>query len=152
VGKYTRTLIDYDGEKTVFRVHVDDLNASNFDAQLALQVALGSAINGIVVGNLNKIEYGNETISGYDPPDDQWAQRETKWLITYKDAVTNKQYRCELGTADLEQLNPDNRDSAFIGDSGVVDAFVTAFEAYVLSPDTDNAVEIVSIVPVGRNT
>lgn len=152
MGFYTRTLQDYDGENTVFRVHATALNAGNIAAQLTLQSSLGAAINDMVLGSLQKIAYGNDVISGSPPPSNAFAQREIKWLITFSDDVTGKSYRCELGTADLDNLDPNNRDSAYIGDAGVVDAFIAAFEAYVTAPDTDNAVSVDSIIMVGRNT
>lgn len=152
MGFYQRSLMDYDGEQTAFRVHVTALNDTNIAAQLTLQANLGTAINNMVTGSLQHIRYGNEVISQNAAPSDPWSQRETKWLISYRDTITGKNYRCELGTADLTNLDPNNRDSAYIGDGGDVDAFITAFEAYVTAPLTDNAVEITGIVPVGRNT
>jgi len=151
MGFYARTLKDYDSESTTFRVHAADLNAGNIAAQLTLQSNLGAAINNMVLGSLQTIRYGNGVISGSAAPSDPFAQRESRWLVRYHDAVTGKQYRVELGTADYSNLDPNNRDHAFIGDAGDVDAFVTAFEAYVLAPDTNNAVEIDEILAVGRN-
>lgn len=151
MGFYGRTLQDYDGENTQFRVNVADLNAGNFAAELVLQAALGAAINDMVTGTLQTIRYGNETLANYAAPTDPFSQRELKWLVRYHDATTGKNFRVELGTADLANLDPNNRDRAYIGDGGVVDAFVDAFEAYVLAPETGNAVVIDSIVPVGRN-
>lgn len=147
---YTRSLTDYDAETTVFRVNSTALTAGNFDAQVALNVALGVAIAGITLGTLQKISYGNEILSpGVN--DDPLAQRENKWLIRYHDTATGNPYTVELGTADLTKLDANNRGYAEIGDAAEVDAFVTAFEAYVLSP-AGNAVAIDSIQFVGRNT
>lgn len=147
---YVRTMTDYDAETTVFRVNTTTLSAANFDAQVALQVALGVAIAGITLGTLQKIQYGNE-ISSPGVNNDPYAQRENKWLIRYRDNLTGEGFRVELGTADLTMLDPNNRGYANIGDAGAVDAFVTAFEAYALSPN-GNAVTIDSIQFVGRNT
>jgi len=148
---YTRTMKDYDGEPTTFRVRTLALTAANFDAQVALNVALGTAIVGITRGHVQKIVYSNEIISP-TVPDDPLSQRENKWLIRYHDAVTSEDLGpLELGTADLTVLDPNNRGYAEMGDAGPVDAFVSAFEAYVVSPD-DNAVVVDSIQFVGRNT
>jgi len=149
-GIYTRTMIDYDSEATTFRVRATQLTAANFDAQVALNVALGAAIVGITRGHVTKIAYANEVVT-QPTPDDPLSQRENKWLIRYHDASTGDKYTCELGTADLSVLDPNNRGFAQMGDADVVDAFVDAFEAYVVSAD-DNAVEIDSIQFVGRNT
>lgn len=150
MGKYVRTYVDYDGEATTFQVKAADLTAANFDAQVALQVALGAATNGICLGALKKIEYGNVIDSPVLESDEPTAQRELKWLVKYHDATTADKLRLTIGTADPAALDPNARKQAYIGDGDVVDAFVTAFEAYVLSP-LGNAVEIDQIVLVGRN-
>jgi hypothetical protein len=148
---YLRTMIDYDRESTTFRVKTTPLTATNFDAQVALNVALGAAIAGITRGHQVKISYGNE-ITTVQTPDDPLSQRENKWLIRFHDATTDAvQTPIELGTADLTLLDPNNRGFAEMGDSGPVDAFVDAFEAYVLSA-AGNAVVVDSIEFVGRNT
>lgn len=150
MGFYSRTLQDYDGEKTVFRIHTADLNAGNIAAQLGLQAALGAAINDMVIGTLYNIRYGNEVTTPGAAPVDPFAQRELKWLVGYRDTVAGGLYTVELGTADLSNLDPNNRNSAHIGDAGPVDQFITDFEAYAISP-LGNAVNIEYIRPVGRN-
>lgn len=147
---YVRTMTDYDGESSTFRCRSTFLTAANFDAQVALNVALGVAIVGITRGALNKIVYANE-LDSVSLSDDPLCQRENKWLIRYHDATTAKPYTLELGTADLTVLDENNRGFAEMGDGGPVDAFVAAFEAYVLSPDGDYGV-IDSIQFVGRKT
>lgn len=146
---YLRTMRDYDGEPTTFTVPSETLTAANFDAQVALNVALGVAIVGITRGEMARISYGND-IFGVLKSDDPLCQRENRWLVRYHDVTTGKNLRRELGTADLTLLDPNNRGFAQIGDAGPVDAFVTAFEAFVLS-DAGNAVEIDSIQFVGAN-
>lgn len=150
MGFYTRTLMDYDGETTGHRVNVADLNAGNIAAQITLQADYGTAINGITTGSLQKIAYGNQVDSNQPAPVDVWSQRELKWRVDYRDTVTGEPFHVTIGTADANLLDPNNRDRAYIGDAGAVDAFVTAFEAYVLSPN-GNAVEVLQIPMVGRN-
>lgn len=147
---YTRTMSDYDGESTIFRVNSAQLTAANIDAQIALNVALGVAIVGITRGTLQKIAYGNEVVSP-GVSSDPLAQRENKWLIRYHDDTTGEAQRVELGTADLTKLDGNNRSYAEMGDGAEVDAFVAAFEAYVLSA-AGNAVVVDSIQFVGRNS
>lgn len=148
---YLRTMLDYDGESTRFRVKSATLTAANFDAEVAKNVALGVGIVGITRGHVIKIAYGNEILSPATP-DDPLSQRENKWLIRFHDAVTDEpQSPIELGTADLTVLDPNNRGYAEMGDAGPVDAFVAAFEDYVLSAD-GNAVVVDSLQFVGRNT
>lgn len=147
---YTRSMQDYDKETTIFRVNSAQLTAVNIDAEIAKNVALGVAIVGITRGALQKIAYGNEILSP-SVCDDPLAQRENKWLIRYHDDSTGEKLRVELGTADLTMLNPANRGFAHMGDGAEVDAFVDAFEAYVLSTD-GNATVVDSIEFVGRNS
>jgi hypothetical protein len=148
---YVRTMRDYDGEATVFSVNSALLNAGNIASEIAANTALGVAIAGITRGTVTRITYGNE-IDSPGVNSDPLAQRENKWLIRYHDTTTGKNHKVELGTADLMALDPNNRGYAYIGDGDVVDAFVSAFEAFVLAPETNNAVAIDSIQFVGRNT
>jgi len=151
MGFYTRSLKDYDGETTTFRVRAAQLNAGNIAAQITLQSNLGTAINDMVLGALNRITYGNEVDTPVIASDEPTAQRELKWLIQYHDETTGEKLTAELGTANPARLDPNARSQAEIGDGAEVDAFVTAFEAYVLS-DAGNAVVVDRIVLVGRNT
>ena len=152
MGFYTRAYKDYDGEGTVFRVHVADLNAGNIAAQLGLQAALGAATNDMVLGALNRITYGNEVDTPVVHADEPTAQRELKWLVQYHDSITGAELGpLEIGTANPARLDPNARSQAQMGDAAEVDAFVDAFEAYVLSP-AGNAVIVDRLVLVGRNT
>lgn len=149
-GVYSHTRIDYNGEKSTHRVRVAEITAANFAAQETARAAYGVAIAGICNGVFNQYNHGNQDFLTNDPSSSPLDQREIKWLITYADATTGQLYRTELPCADLAQLDPNDRAHANIGDAGAVDAFVTAFEAFVLSPD-GNAVEIQEITFVGRN-
>lgn len=150
MGFYTRTLKDYDSETTTFRVNANPLNAGNIAAELVLQSNLGAAINDMVLGSLQQITYGN-AVTAYEPaPNVTEAQRELKWMINYRDSVLNTPHHVTLGTADTSRLDPNNRGKANMGDAGVVDAFVAAFEAYAVSP-AGNPVTVESIILVGRN-
>jgi hypothetical protein len=104
-----------------------------------------------VNGVLTKTEFGNVDHPFVGPSEDETAQRELKWLVQYHNTTTNKKYRVELPCADMAQLDPNDRAHAHIGDAGVVDAFVTAFEAFVKPEDNPaNAVEVDEITLVGR--
>jgi hypothetical protein len=151
-AQYYRTLLDYDGEATTMRIVIPEINAGNI-ADIVTQTAnLGTAINGLTLGALGKLGYGNFTDGVDTEASDPFAQREMKWLVSYEDTLTGKVYRVEIGTADLSHLDPNNRDRANIGDAAEVDAFITAFETLAVAPDTANPVEVKSIIPVGRNT
>lgn len=149
-GRYSQTRIDYDGETSNFGFRVEPLTAANFDAQHALKVAFAAAVTAIVLGNKVSDSEANVDVIGTTLPASQFAQREMKWLVRWHDSVNDKAYSTQLPTADLAVLDPNNRGYAEIGDAGVVDAFVTAFEAYALSQD-GNPVVVDSIQFVGRN-
>ena len=146
----TITYHDYDAEpSTVSFPYGVAMTAANFDAQVVLQVALADAIAGITRGTKVRTVYGN-VIPTMAVSTDPLAQRENKWLVRYHDVTTGAGHTYELPCADLTFLDPNARGQAEMGDAAEVDAFVTAFEDYVLSPD-GNAVLVDQIVFVGRN-
>lgn len=150
VGKSVFTLIDYDSEKTAVQIHHVALTAGNFAATETLLDALRDATAAITLGNMAHTRYGNEDLLSVTPASDEQAQREAKWLVSYHDTTSLKSYSVEIGTADFDQLDPNDRKHAHIGDAGLVDAFVTAFEAVAKSP-TGGAVVVDEITLVGRN-
>jgi hypothetical protein len=150
-GKYKIAIKDYDGEVTTHGIRVNTLTAANFDAQDTLMDAYKAGIDGITLGQDQHSSKENYAFHSQDPASDEHAQRELKWLIRYKDNVTGKWFSVELGTADPEQTDPNSRSRAHIGDGGVVDAYITAFEGYALSPD-GNSCTVMDMLLVGRNT
>lgn len=152
-GKTSIQMRDYGNEASVSTFTVATLTAANFDAQATLRGALQSAILGIsAVDMLAKIELGNTILNTVVGDDNPLAQRENKWLVQYHEtAAPAVKGTVTIPCADLAQLDPNDRAHAEIGDAGVVDAFVAAFEAYVLS-ENGNAVTIDEITFVGRNT
>jgi len=150
IGYANRSYYDYDSEIGTLRVYCTVRTAANFDAQGTLLAALWTAIDAITLGGLYKHEFGTRFT---DPnpviPASQSAQRELKFLVQYHDTVTGKRLSMELPCADPAQLDPDDRAHAHIGDADVVDAFITAFEAFALS-EVGNAVAVDEITLVGR--
>lgn len=149
-GKLNITWADYDGEKGTASVHTTVLSAANYDAQETLRTAFVAAAEAMTLGELQKTDYGNVSLQSLDPASSAAAQREVKWLVQYHDDTTLKRYSIELPCADTAQLDPEDRANAEIGDAGIVDAFITAFEAYALTPDGNTAV-VDEITLVGRN-
>lgn len=141
---------DYDGEVSTMRVEPIELTAANFDAQVAAAIAFMDAIAAITLGLKTGFQHMNDTKTILGPSSDQDAQRERKWLVQYHDGITFKRYTTEIPCADLAQLDPNDRGNANIGDGGVVDAFVSAWEAFVVTPDGNTAI-IDEITHVGRN-
>jgi len=148
-GKFMISFIDYDSEVATTSLNVAAMTAGNFAAQETLKDALRDAAAQMTIGNTAKTEYGNVDLLSITPASVEEAQRELKWLVSYHDSTTLKKQTCEIGTADPDQLDPNDRAHAHIGDSGIVDGFITAFEAVVLS-DVGNAVVVDEITLVGR--
>jgi len=149
-SKVTLRYLDYDNEASSFAVEGVDLTAANLVAQQALIDALVAATAGIIIGTLNEesILLSRTTISS-TPPTEPFAQRETKWLVTYSDTVTDEIHQAEIPTADLAELTTNG---GFL-DTGVGtpgEAFVDAFEAFVRGHGT-NPVSVISVRHVGRN-
>lgn len=149
-GRLSVQYIDYDGEKSSVGMRVPLQTAANFDAQLAAVGQLVSAIGNITRGNLGTFDWLYSSLNDVARSDDPQAQREQKWLVQYHDSVTLKRYTLELPCADLDMLDPYDREHAFIGGVAFVDAFVTAFETYALTPD-GNLPTVDEISFKGRN-
>lgn len=149
MGLYSRTLKDYDDELTTIQVHCADLNAGNIAAQVTAQSDFGTGINGISLGTLQRIQYGNVVNSLQAAPTNTWAQRELKWRVDFRDTVSGEPGYFTIGTADTSKLSATDKGKADPLDADVI-AFTTNAEAYVLSKD-GNPISIEQIVLVGRN-
>jgi len=149
LGFYVVSFRDYDNEAASCRFHCVALNAGNFAAQDTLRGDLFSAINAITLGNPEKSEFGNLYKMTAAPATAPAAQRELKWLVHYHDTTALERYSVTLPTADTQFMDPNDRPNAHIGDGAQVDAFVSAFEAFVRS-DKGNAVVVDEISLVGR--
>lgn len=143
------TLIDYNNERTTFEIPAASVAAANFDAVNAELAALRTAIEGVTIGNTarTRLLAVDNDISG-DPAGSAFAQREIKWLISMRGAVTGKLYQRELGTADLALLAPNTDDMAT---GAARTALVTALEDSFRG-DQNETVTVVSIKFVGRNS
>jgi len=139
IGKTEYKYADYNGEVSSFGVPCAVITAANFDAQAVLRTSLEDALADILIGNLLSKRVMNEVVQGVTPPDDETAQRELSWAASYFDTVKYKRYTMRVPTPLLTALDPNNRAFAAIGDTGIVDAFVTAFEAYFVSQDNNPA-------------
>jgi len=149
-GQVTVSIADYDGELSAARVNCTVLSAANFEAQATLRTTFRNALYAMTNGELQKTQYGNVSQDSISNADTAEAQREKKWLVSYHDSTSLKRYSFEIGCADLTLLDAEDRAHAEIGDAGIVDAFVAAAEAFMLSP-TGGAIVIDEITLVGRN-
>lgn len=143
------SVIDYDQELSSIRVKLPDIDAANYAATMTAVAALWAGCLGIITGNLKVSHVSTREVAyGANPPSNQFAQRETKWLIRYKDNTTNEIFRNELPTADLSLLTQ-NSDTITDFSAGVLLAFKNAWEAIVKSPN-GNAVTMISLQHVGK--
>lgn len=151
-GKATISVNDYEPERSAVKITSTELTAANFDAQVAAFVSFRDALAGITEGLMvsHEIANRNEIVGPKTPASAKTAQRERKWLVRYHAVTGGAPYTMELPCADLDALDPNNRGFAEIGDGGVVDAFVSAFEAFVKTESGGN-VAVDSIAHVGRN-
>lgn len=148
------TLKDWSNENSTASFYSGDITAASLPGFLTQFGALRSAIEGITLGTMHKERWiGDDTLLSNDLPASGEAQREKKWLVTYRGVVNDRLYTLEIPTADLGQANillpgSDRADP----DHPSITAFVSAFEAIGRSPDsaTEN-IEVVSLTFVGRN-
>lgn len=149
-SQFSYTFRDYANESSTVGLHVDEVTAANFDAQVAAQASLLSALEGVSLGNEIKNQMtANVTKSQPSPASDPNAQRELKWMVRAFDAVTYDLVTIEIPCADLSLLDPNNLDRMVI-DSGAGATLVSEIEANVLSKN-GNALTVNEIVLVGRN-
>lgn len=148
-GFFSQTFTDYDGEKSAIRGRTAVLTAANFDAQATARSEFIAALAAMVSGLNHKYSFGTEIINNLGKATSVNAQREYKWLVSYHDGTTLKGYSLEIPCANAARLDPNDRAHANIGDGAEVDAFVTEFESYFLTPD-GNAPIVDEITLVGR--
>ncbi|KKM24175.1 hypothetical protein LCGC14_1607720 [marine sediment metagenome] len=136
--------VDFDGQKRQFSFPTTVVTAANHDAQKTLHDALVAAIDGVTLGNTDFEEYvaDRESVRPIILPASASAQVNIQWVVTYVDGVTGAIANVRIPCADITDT------TLFAASSNLWDptdadwiAFVTAFEAYVLS-EAGNAVTV----------
>lgn len=141
--------LDYGLEATRLSVNIAQLTAANFDAQIALVATLQGAIDNVALGLFDGKTVQAQNIAVGPKATDVYAQRESKWRVTYTDDVTpNGNGSFEIGMADLTLLVAGTGDMDVSAGAGA--ALVTAIENTVLSR-LGNAISVATIIHVGRN-
>lgn len=163
-GQLSFTVLDNSNEKSNFSIWTGEVTAASLPGLLTEVGTLRTAIDGLVIGTVHKEQLKVfDTVLSNTRPANKFAQRESKWLVTYEDilaffddpvnAIPNegfgKVFNIEIGTADLALL-PDGSESLDIT-AGAAATFVTAFEATARSP-YGGTVNVLSIRYVGRKT
>ena len=148
-GKVTVKYNDYGGEGSTVQVNSAAITALNHDAQVAAMTSFIDAMAAITLGLKVRQQYGNvdQILANDSEAASAFAQREAKWLVRYHDSANN--WKLEIPCPDLQFLDTNNK--GFLDLSGTEGAaFVSAFEAFVLSPD-GLATTVDSVQHVGRN-
>jgi hypothetical protein len=151
-SEYTLSIRDYSRELSPAKFTGPVPVQSGFDTWVGLMTSLKAAVAAITLGEVAK-----ETRSSYveilsqDAPTDANAQRERKWLVTYRTNTAEKLFRMEIPTAKVVGNLLPASDEADLTATDMA-AFVTAFEAFQRSPDDPTeTVTVISIRNVGRN-
>lgn len=148
---------DYDGEDSNVKINTVEITAANLDAQQTLLTTLRTAMNGILLGTVNKSVVSDIGWDTYTQTTEPFAQREIKWVIIVEDTAGNRFRSNELPMADLNLLEGNDK---YIIKNGVVSvvtgaaavsAFKDAYEAVAVS-NTGLALSIVEMYQVGRNS
>jgi len=144
-------ITDYSNEKSSFGVTSITANAGNLAAQQTAAAALAGAVENLTIGELTKQSMNLVILDTPAIPTSPYAQREMKWLVSYVGDSSGKIFQVEIAAPDITDNVVPNTDTADLTSTDWA-AFVTAFEAYVRSPD--NGTETVTVLGarlVGRN-
>lgn len=156
---------DYDGESSTVLLWVQDVSAVNFGSVSQDVDELKDAIATISLGAIRDASINKSYPESPATVTDKTAQRESKWLITYRDTtqfldaantIANpgylKVFTTEIPAAKLSLLS-NNSDELDLAETTVA-AFVTVFEANARSPYNHSAnaptIDVLSIKHVGR--
>lgn len=155
---------EYDpSELSSMGINPGPVTSVNFDAKRDALDDLKVVWGNISLGVVRKINLTISTTESVAEVTDQNAQRERKWLVTYRDntefldvadTIENpgygKLFNTEVPCAKLSLLDQksDDLDISIVA----VAAWITAFEAVQNSPTGGNEIEVISIKHVGRST
>lgn len=148
------TMKDYSDEETPITIFHGSITAGTLPGFLTEFGQMRDAIDAITLGTIKKEKWvGDDTQLSDARPAAPAAQRENKWLVFYRDVVTNKTHRCEIGTADVGTAGAPRiiagTDLADLTNTEMA-AFKTRFESFARS-EAGNNVVITKIQKVGRN-
>lgn len=152
---FTASFRDKGGEVGNFGVHGILITEDDWAVDVGLGVAFLTALNAATLGVTVKWAYGGiETIvNPSGKAASVSAQRENKLLIRYHDAVNLKVLTASIPTIDLPNLVPltEANDFMSLASPAFMVALVSAWQAFVVNPETNNLTVIDSAEFVGRN-
>jgi len=155
-GKVTFSYNDAGGERSTVSVYCQSLSAANIDGIVGAAGdvdQLRDAIAALTLGELDGIKVlARDSDDGAAQSSNGAAMRELKWLCTYQDNVTLKDYQIEIPcpdiiTAGLVDGTP-QKNAVLTHASWAT--FITEFETLARSP-TGGAVTFLAARLVGRN-
>lgn len=144
--------LDYSREKSDAAMFTGAITALTIAGFLTAFGGMRTALDAITTGTLAKEQWvGDNTVLSTTPPTDENSQRELKWLVVYSGDTTHKTFQMTIPTADpVGRLVP-GTDLADLSETDMA-AFVTAFEAFARTPDSDTeTVTVQQVRLVGRN-
>lgn len=136
------------------------VTAVNFTAVSGLWASVVSASIALANGLIYSQRWVNLFIANAYPPDEditQEAVREIGLKVMYIDNTSQKKLECTLPTLNLSLVTYLSQAKDFVaitaeqGAGDEVVAFVEAFEAYAVNPQTGTGVTVVGLKVVGRN-
>ena len=151
------TWFDYDDEKSTMMVNTVEITELTLAAQSTALGALRTALNDITLAVVSKASVTDNLWDNKVLPTNQFAQRETKWVVTVQDTAGNIYRANEIPTADLSLLSGGQKYLIKGGNiqvpdpDGFVAAFQTAYEA-VARDNAGGALVIMDMYQAGRNS
>jgi len=146
---------DKGGEVGSFGVFGLLQNETDFTTNNTAAAALKTALDNAALGQLVSWEYGGilTVVNPSGKASSASAQRENKLLIRYHDATTLKVLTASIPTIDLPNLvfETDANDFVSLASPAFMVALVSAWEDFVVNPETNNLTVIDSAQYVGRN-
>jgi len=147
-------IVDISGEASTHAVHGIAITAANYDAQVALIAAYDTALQNIIIGELQVADFHADIFNiSSDLPTNNFAQRELKILVRYQGDTSGDIFTVEIACPDLTNLTLlPNTDFVDLADGDIMAAWVTAFEALARAPGAPTeTVTVLSAQVVGRN-
>lgn len=150
------TILDYSNEKSPFKVFNGAVTLASIAGFLTEFGQMRTALQNMTIGVIaNEQWVGDNTVLSQIPPTDPDAQRERKALVIYEGDTNHKLYsatipcaRTKDGSTPLIVAGTDKYDLT----ATVVAAFVTRFNSFARTPDSDaETVTVKEIRLVGRN-
>ena len=147
----TLQFTDYSNEKSSVTFQSAALAESTFDTDVAAIAALSVATAALSIGLLTRRTYAQVALDDPDTPTNVYAQREIKWLVSYRGDTSGKLYQLEIPAANLTSNLVANTDLADLSSTQWA-AWVGAFETTARAPDNlTETVTVISARVVGRN-